>query len=441
MARTSTRSLLVVLAGALIAVAGCSSGGSTGTSSTSDVPGALDPNQKVTITWWTGQTADAETLLEGLAADYTKAHPNVTINVSSGASTTDDLLSKMQAGFASNDYPDISYAYGSWATQLGSSGRTLDVTTNVAEPAVKWSDFPKSAQATATVDGKVIGFPAVVDNLGLIYNKDLFDAAGLSYPTSDWTWDDFRAAAKKLTDPTKQIFGTAYPVNGSEDTTWRFWPQLWQNGGSILSSDQKSATFNSQAGIDALTYWQQLAQEDKSVYLDQTGTHYEPLFLNNAIGMLVEGPWLLYDLNKNHVNYGVTVLPGTSGDHQTISGPDLWVMFNHDDAQRAAASYDFTKWLTSPAQDLRWNVYYGNLPLRKSEGSMAAFKQYVQKYPGGDVFFANLANAVQPRPTVAGYVDLSQAIGDAIDQALVGGDDPKQVLDQAAQAADQALTG
>ena len=95
--------------------------------------------------------------------------------------------------------------------------------------------------------------------------------------------------------------------------------------------------------------------------------------------------------------------------------------------------------LTSPAQDLRWNVYYGNLPLRKSEGSMAAFKKYVQKYPGGDIFFANLANAVQPRPTVAGYVDLSQAIGDAIDKALVGGDDPKQVLNDAAQTADQAL--
>jgi multiple sugar transport system substrate-binding protein len=438
MARPYRRSLVVVLAAAALALAACSNSSGGGATAASSV-GALDPNAKVTITWWTGQAADAETLLEGLAAEYSKAHPNVTINVSSGASTTDDLLQKISAGFASNDYPDISYSYGSWASQLGQSGRTLDITSNVNDPSVKWSDFPKSAQLTATVDGKVIGFPAVVDNLGLIYNKDLFDAAHIAYPTNDWTWDDFRTAAKALTDSSKQVYGTAYPVNGSEDTTWRMWPQLWQNGGSILSADQTEATFNSQAGVDAVTYWQQLAQDDKSVYLDQTGTHYEPLFLNNAIGMLVEGPWLLYDLNKNKVNYGVTQLPGTNGDHQTISGPDLWVLFNHDDAQRAAAAYDFTQWLTSPAQDLRWNVFYGNLPLRKSEGSMPAFQEYVQKYPGADVFFANLANAVQPRPTVSGYVDLSNAFADAVGKALVAGDDVQQALDEAVSQANQGL--
>jgi multiple sugar transport system substrate-binding protein len=440
MARTYRRPLVVLLAGAALALAACSSGGSASPSSAANVP-TLDPNQKVTINWWTGQTADAETLLEGLAAEYEKAHPNVTINVSTGASTTDGLLPKMQAGFASNNYPDISYAYGSWATELGQSGKTLDITSNVAQPDVNWSDFPKSAQATATVDGKVIGFPAVVDNLGLIYNKDLFDAAGVAYPTKDWTWDDFRAAAKALTDPSKKIFGTAYPVNGSEDTTWRFWPQLWQNGGSILSSDGQTAAFNSQAGVDALTYWQQLAVDDKSVYLDETGTHYEPLFENNAIGMLVEGPWLLYDLNKNNINYGITILPGTNGDHQTISGPDIWALFNHDDTQRAAAAYDFTNWLTSPAQDVRWNVYYGNLPLRHSEGSLPAFKKYVKTYPGADIFFANLANAIQPRPTVPGYVGLSSAVADAIDKALVAGDDPKQVLDEAATKANLELQG
>jgi multiple sugar transport system substrate-binding protein len=438
MARSHRRHLVVVLAAAALALAACSSGGSSSSTAASSV-GALDPNQKVTITWWTGQSADAETLLEGLAAEYSKAHPNVTINVSSGASTTDELLQKLSAGFASNDYPDISYSYGSWASQLGESGRTLDITNNVAQPSVKWTDFPESARATATVNDKVIGFPAVVDNLGLIYNKDLFDAAHLAYPTNDWTWDDFRTAAKALTDSSKQIYGTAYPVNGSEDTTWRMWPQLWQNGGAILNSDQTEAAFNSQAGVDAVTYWQQLAQDDKSVYLDQTGTHYEPLFENNAIGMLVEGPWLLYDLKKNDINYGVTQLPGTNGDHQTISGPDLWVLFNHDDAQRAAAAYDFSEWLTSPAQDLRWNVYYGNLPLRKSEGSMPAFQAYVKKYPGADVFFANLANAKQPRPTVPGYVDLSNAFADAVGKALVAGDDPQQVLDEAASEANQGL--
>ena len=58
-------------------------------------------------------------MLEDLAKEFEKAHPNVTIDVSSGAPTTDDLLQKLSATFASDNYPDISYAYGSWAGQLG----------------------------------------------------------------------------------------------------------------------------------------------------------------------------------------------------------------------------------------------------------------------------------------------------------------------------------
>ena len=77
-----------------------------------------DPAAPVTITWWTGQAADAEARLEGLAKEFTAAHPNVTINVSSGAPRTEELLQKLTAGFASDTYPDTSYAFGSWSAQL-----------------------------------------------------------------------------------------------------------------------------------------------------------------------------------------------------------------------------------------------------------------------------------------------------------------------------------
>jgi multiple sugar transport system substrate-binding protein len=424
----------------VIALTGCGGDGGSSSAASDTVP-TLDPNQDVTITMWHGQTSEAAKILAELAAEYEQEHPNVTIETASGASTTDELLQKISAGFASDSYPDISYAYGSWATELGLSGKTLDITDKTEDPALDWTDFPEASRKTATVDGKTIGLPAVVGNLGLVYNKELFDAADLEYPDEDWTWDDFRAAAKALTDPENKIYGTAYPVNGSEDTTWRFWPQLWQNGGDILSEDQSEAVFNSQAGVDALTFWQEMAQEDQSVYLDQNGERYGALFNSGAIGMMITGPWVLYDLQQQDLDYGVTYLPGTDGDHQTISGSDLWVMFNHDDPQRAAAAYDFTQWLTQPEQDARWNVALGNLPLRLSEGSTKAFQQYVEDYPGADVFFSNLQNAKNPRPTVEGYVGLSRAIGTAIDNVLLGGADAQEQLDKAKEQADVELAG
>ena len=415
----------------VVAATGCaSSGGST----------KLDRKADVTLTMWSGQTKAAEDTLQKLVSKYEKLHPNVTINLSPGASDTDGLLQKLSAAFAGNDYPDISYAYGSWASQLEASDRTLDITRQVAEPSVKWNEFTSAARATARPTGhKTIGFPAVVDNLSLLYNKTVFDQAGVAYPTADWTWDDFEAAAKQLTDPTSATYGYGYSVSGDEETTWQFWPHLWQNGGSIISKNGKSATFDSTAGVDALTFLRTMAVTDKSVYLDQTDDKYADLFVSNKIGMITSGPWELADLKTGGTKYGVVQLPGTNGDHETVSGPDVWALFNHNDANRSYWAYNFTEWLTSASQDEQWNVAAGNLPLRSSEVNSPTFKKQALLFPGLDVMEANAQNAKQARPTVAGYNGLSLAIGDAISKVLQGDGTPAEALKAAAVKATAAL--
>ncbi|MGN6271948.1 MAG: ABC transporter substrate-binding protein, partial [Protaetiibacter sp.] len=147
---------------AAAALTGCTSGGAT----------ELDTDADVTITWWTGQSDEAESILEGLAAEFEKLHPNVTVDISSGASSTEELLQKLSAGFASDTYPNISYSFGSWASELESSGRTLDLRDQVDDPSFGWDEFSEAARATVQPTGeKIIGFPALVDNLSLIYNK------------------------------------------------------------------------------------------------------------------------------------------------------------------------------------------------------------------------------------------------------------------------------
>lgn len=400
----------------------------------------LDPEADVKLTWWTGQDAEANDILKGLAQEFEEEHPNVDIDVSPGASSTDQLLQKLSAGFAGNTYPDISYAYGSWASQLEGSGRTLDITEQVTDPEVKWDEFPEAARLTVQPTGnKTIGFPAIVDNISLIYNTQLFDEAGLEYPNEDWSWDDFRAAAKALTDPSKNQYGYAYSVSGSEDTTWQFWPHLWQNGGAILSDDGTEAQFNSQAGVDALTLLRDMAVDDKSIYLDQTDVKYGELFAAGSIAMITSGPWQLYDLNTAGTPYGVTILPGTDGDHQTVSGPDIWALFDHKDKNREYWAYELMKWVTSAEQDERWNVAIGNLPLRTGELDSAAFAEQVANYPFLDVMAANGENAKQARPTVPGYTGLSEAIGSAISHVMQGDGDPQEALDAAVADANDAL--
>lgn len=416
--------------GALFALAGCA--GSQGATE-------LDPEADVTLTWWTGQSDEAQEILVGLAAEFEELHPNVTIDISPGASSTEELLQKLSAGFAGNSYPNISYSFGAWASELESSERTLDITEQVADPEVGWDEFSEAARATVQPTGEaIIGFPALVDNISLIYNKTVFDAAGVDYPTEDWTWDDFRDAAKKLTDPAAETYGYAYSVSGSEETTWQFWPHLWQQGGDILDDDG-AAAFASDEGVDALEFLRQMAVDDKSVYLDQTDTKFAQLFAADRIGMMTSGPWQLWDLGTAGTDYGVTIMPGTDGDHQTVSGPDIWALFDTQDVNENHWSFELMKWLTAQDQDLRWNVAYGNLPLRTSEIDTPEFEEQVAALPGLDVMAENNTNAENARPTVAGYVGLSEAIGSAISQVLQGQGTPEEALRAAAEKADQSL--
>lgn len=429
------RSSAVIAAVAGIALlAGCTSAPQGATK--------LDTEAPVTLQFWTGQTKEAHTLLSDLAAEFEELHPNVTIEVSEGASETAELLQKLSAGFASGTYPDMSYAFGSWASQLEGSKRTLDITARTKDADVAWDEFSEAARATVQPTGeKIIGVPALVDNISLIYNKTVFDAAGVDYPTEDWSWDDFRKAAAKLTDASTQTYGYAYSVSGTEETTWQFWPHLWQRGGEILSDDGKTATFDSKAGVDALEFLRGMAVDDKSVYLDQTDTKFAQLFAADRIGMMTSGPWQLYDLGVAKTNYGVVQLPGFDGDHQTVSGPDIWALFDHQDVNRAYWATEFAVWLTAAEQDERWNVAYGNLPLRTSELESPAFLAQAEALPGLEIMAANGKNAIQARPTVPGYVGLSESIANAISEVLQGQGDPKTALEKAAAEANEALAG
>lgn len=393
---------------------------------------------KVKLTWWHGQAAPYDKPLKQLAAEYTRTHPGVEIVPQLGTSNVDNMLQKVQAALAGGDAPDMAYMYGSWTASMARSHKVIDLAETVRDPAFGWNDFWPSERAAATVKGKVVGLPAVVDNLGVVYNKKLFDAAGVPYPKSDWTWQDFRDTAKRLTDHGKNVYGTTYPVSGAEDTVWRYWPMLWQQGGQILDPAGKKAAFDTPQAVAALDLWRGMARDDKSVYLDQNGEKFLPLFQSGKVAMVVTGPFALLDIRAHHIDYGVTGLPGYNGDHQTISGPDYWVMFDNGSRRRKAV-VDFATWLSRPEQDARWSLAVGNMPLRKATMSLPAYRTYVKDFPGAAEFVANLANAKQARPTTPAYSKFSEAVGNAITRSLIGGDPAAKTLGDAADRTDDLL--
>ena len=392
------------------------------------------------IAVWHGYQDTEGDAFKSLVAQYNKDHPDV--KVSELYSSNDLVLQKVLTAVRGGSAPDVAYMFGSWSPNIAQIPQVVDMKDEVAKPDWKWDDFYPAERTAATVGEKVVGVPALVDNLAIVYNKKLFADAGIEPPTANWTWDDFRSAAAKLTDPAKGQYGWLIPADGSEDTVWHYIPMLWEAGGDILTPDNTHAAFNSEAGVKALTVLQQMAVTDKSLYLDTTNENGPKLMNSGKIGMLVTGPWDLSSLTD--IQYGVQVMPtfaGSAGAHQTISGPDNWVVFNNGDKKKQAA-IDFVKWLTAAEQVKTFSLATGDLPTRLSVGEdQAVLAKLNENLPGSSTFVENLSNVKMVRPQVEQYPAVSEALGQAIVSVMLGKDQPAAALNTAAQAADAALAG
>jgi multiple sugar transport system substrate-binding protein len=93
------------------------------------------------------------------------------------------------------------------------------------------NDYWPGLLESAKYQGSVYGLPRDIEVNIIYYNKDLFDAAGVAYPSEDWTWDDFLAVAEKLTQKDANGMTTVYAL-AAEGGKWAKWVN--QNGGAIL---------------------------------------------------------------------------------------------------------------------------------------------------------------------------------------------------------------
>ncbi len=419
----------------VLLVAACSGGSSTGAA-----PGGV-----VNLVLWMGYTpppppsqgAEYESL-KGIVAAFTRLHPKIHIRME--YVNNDDALQKVTVALQGGEQPDISYQYGTNMPQVSQAPAIVNLTQTVSQAGFGWSDFFPGERDVATVGGKVFGVPALVDNLAVVYNKTLFARHHLALPGPGWTWSQLAADAKAITDPAQKIFGLTFPADGSETTVWQYEAMLWEAGGAILTKNDSQAAFNSPAGVTALQTLRSM-QQAHSLYLDfhPDAAQSESLFNAGKLGMIITGPW---DLSAfPNVRYGVQYMPSFTpgGSHQSISGPDNWVIFNNGPA-RVAASLEFLRYLISPAVLLQNSLATGDLPTRASVQALPGFADFNTKYPGAGTFAANLKNVLQARPQIAAYPRVSAALGREIVAALLGQASPQAALNSAAQQADSYLS-
>jgi multiple sugar transport system substrate-binding protein len=161
---------LIALALALTGLAACgtdSSGGGNGSA----------------IQIWEGYTGAEGKAFAHLLSEYQQQHGQ---KVTSLYVDNDDSLQKVLTAVRGGSPPDIAYLYGSWAPNVAQIPQVVNLSSVVRRPGVNWDDFWVGERDVATVGGKVIGIPALVDNLAVVYNKTLFAQAGLKPPAANW---------------------------------------------------------------------------------------------------------------------------------------------------------------------------------------------------------------------------------------------------------------
>lgn len=257
--------------------------------------------QDVTLTLWT----ESATAPEGVfAREFSEMDNGITIDVRE--IRFDDLVTETLRAVATRTNPDLIAIDNPDHAAFASRGAFLDITDMAAASDVIDIDriFP-GPRASLTWDGRVYGIPRASNTIALYYNRDMFREAGLDPDDPPQTWDELLEAARRLTDPEKDVYGLAFSARASEEGTFQFLPWAQMAGGSFDDIDAPGVA-------DALDLWKTFLDEGLASpdtltrgQWDSTGT-----FNGGNAAMAISGPWELGRMAEDaDFDWAVALLP------------------------------------------------------------------------------------------------------------------------------------
>ena len=128
--------------------------------------GGSSPSGPTEIAVWHGYQDTEGEVFKGLIDQYNKDHPDV--KVSELYSSNDLVLQKVLTAVRGGSAPDVAYMFGSWSPNIAKIPQIVDMASQVSNPDWKWDDFYPAEREAATVGDKIVGVPALVDNIATL---------------------------------------------------------------------------------------------------------------------------------------------------------------------------------------------------------------------------------------------------------------------------------
>lgn len=427
--------LSVLLTAAMLTtlLAGCSSSGSADTSAAdtsadsaqeqesepvqeaeaepeADAEAEAEP---VTLKWaiW---DKDSTPYWQAIKDEYEAAHSNVTIEMTDLGSTDYMTVLATELSGSGSDFDVVSIKDVPGYATLVSKNTLEPLDSYISAAGIDLSQYG-GVDKQVTVDGSLYELPFRNDFWVVFYNKDIFDAAGVDYPTNDMTFEEYDALARQVADPTygAQIYGTHYH-------TWRSAVQLF----GVL--DGQHSILDGEYDFLKPYYELVLAQEDDQIcrnYADLSaeGLHYSAAFSSGDVAMMNMGSWYISTLISSIQsgeydaslcgNWGMVKYPHAEGVEAgstlgTITGLAVTSVSDQKDA-----AFEFVKWV-SGAEGAKVMAETGNFPALMNDevaGIISSLDGFPQDAESKEAL--NVSNLYLEAP----YAENVSAINDILD--------------------------
>ena len=294
-------------------------------------------------------------VIQEAAKRFRKDHPGVSV-VLELEPDREALVRRVGRG----EGPDIVEWEGANMGQCLEAGWLSDLSEFARRDGVDLDDYYPCIRE-AIGDGERIGaLPVMAETLGVFYNKAHFDEAGLPYPTDEWTWDDFRSLAAKLTKIDDQGRTTRYGVFASFGYMIYIEPIVWNNGGSFLAEDHRTLAGHLDAPetIQAFEQYLELIDRGYSPRLGVGAESWIDCFVHGKMSMYFDANWAIKPMRpEQRAQFGVVGLPAGRTERKS----NLFQVYGYGISNACAdkeLAWSFLRTLTKPGGgvDKLWSV-------------------------------------------------------------------------------------
>ncbi|MBR1743765.1 MAG: sugar ABC transporter substrate-binding protein [Lachnospiraceae bacterium] len=247
--------------------------------------------------------------LQQIADEWTKeSGVKVQINVVDW----DNYWTLLEAGASGGEMPDVFWMHSNTAQMYMENDLLLPLDDYIkSDDAIDLNNYYEGVVNLykRSDNGVQYALPKDHDTIALLYNKAIFDKYGVNYPTDDWTWEDVREAAEKITTAGKSdgVYGYAVNTSNNQDGWYNV---VYDYGAQVITDDHKGTTIGSEQGKNAMEMVRQLLEVSApQTTVAETGT--DSLFMSGLTAMITQGSWMInsFYTAENSKDYAWAMLP------------------------------------------------------------------------------------------------------------------------------------